>query len=91
MILTFYLGLVNVKWGKEVYPDVELNIDDPVEAFKIQLFNLTNVPVDRQKIMFKGGILKDTWDTVKPHLTHVRGDMVIFCRWRVSKQANINS
>ena len=42
----------------------------------MQLFSLTNVPVDRQKIMFKGGILKDTWETVKPQLTHVGNNVI---------------
>ena len=54
---------VNIKWGKEKFPDVELDISAPVELFKAQLFALTSVPVDRQKIMgVKGGTLKDDAD-----------------------------
>jgi hypothetical protein len=40
---------VNVKWGKELFKDVEVNPNEPPTAFKATLFSLTNVPVDRQK------------------------------------------
>ena len=54
---------VNVKWGKEKFPDVEIDVTAPVELLKAQLFALTSVPVDRQKIMgVKGGTLKDDAD-----------------------------
>lgn len=56
---------VQVKWGKNVYKDIELDINESVAVFKAQLFALTNVPVDRQKLMAKGvwkGILKDEVD-----------------------------
>jgi len=54
---------VCVKWGKNKYDDVELNTDESVELFKAQLFALTSVPTDRQKIMIpKGGMLKDEWN-----------------------------
>eukprot|EP01132_Coremiostelium_polycephalum_P000888 gene888-1111_t len=50
---------VIVKWNKEKY-DVDVDPNDTVATFKYQLFSLTNVPVERQKIMgFKGGLLKD--------------------------------
>ena len=50
---------VNVKWGKEKFPDVEIDVTAPVELLKAQLFALTSVPVDRQKIMgVKGGTVK---------------------------------
>ncbi len=53
--------LVNVKWNKSTY-EVDLNPEQGVETFKLQLFSLTNVPPERQKLMAKGawpGILKD--------------------------------
>lgn len=50
---------VNVKWGKEAFNDVELDLDQPPLVFKSQLFALSAVPPDRQKIMIKGGLLKD--------------------------------
>jgi len=53
---------VTVKWGKEKFSDVELNTTEPPEVFKAQLFALTNVPPERQKIMSKGSTLKASWD-----------------------------
>ena len=51
---------VEVKWGKEVFKDVEVDTAQPVAVFKTQLFSLTGVPPERQKIMgVKGGLLKD--------------------------------
>jgi hypothetical protein len=49
---------VNVKWGKEKFTDVELNTDEPPEVFKAQLFALSGVQPDRQKVMMKGAVLK---------------------------------
>ncbi|KAG9478985.1 hypothetical protein GDO78_012581, partial [Eleutherodactylus coqui] len=49
---------VNVKWGKEKFDNVELNTDEPPMVFKAQLFALTGVQPDRQKVMVKGGTLK---------------------------------
>lgn len=58
---------VSVKWNKLVFP-VELSPEEGVQAFKAILFSLTNVPVERQKLMAKGawpGILKDDQDLTK--------------------------
>lgn len=56
---------VNVKWGKEVYKAVELSTDESPEVFKAQLFTLTSVPPDRQKVMLKGAVIKDDWGKAK--------------------------
>ncbi|VVC37785.1 Ubiquitin specific protease, conserved site,Peptidase C19, ubiquitin carboxyl-terminal [Cinara cedri] len=57
---------VKVKWGKEVYPDVEINTDEPPLVFKAQLFALTGVNPVRQKVMMKGGTLKDdVWGNIQ--------------------------
>uniref|UniRef100_A0A7S1TKL3 Ubiquitin carboxyl-terminal hydrolase n=1 Tax=Erythrolobus australicus TaxID=1077150 RepID=A0A7S1TKL3_9RHOD len=66
--------LVNVKFQKTVLKDVELDMNEPVEVFKSQLWTLTGVPVERQTVLgFKGGKLKDdaNWDKlgVKPGMT----------------------
>jgi len=51
---------VTVKWGKQKFEKVELDTAAPVELFKAQLYALTQVPPDRQKIMgVKGGTVKD--------------------------------
>eukprot|EP00908_Phaeocystis_cordata_P018724 Transcript_30186.p1 GENE.Transcript_30186~~Transcript_30186.p1 ORF type:complete len:521 (-),score=278.19 Transcript_30186:153-1661(-) len=50
---------VIVKWGKQQF-EVELDTSESVETFKAQLFALTSVPIERQKIMgVKGGTMKD--------------------------------
>lgn len=60
----FYI--VKVKWGKEVYPDLEINTDEPPLVFKAQLFALTGVNPVRQKVMMKGGTLKDDiWGNIQ--------------------------
>ena len=67
---------VNVKWGKEVYKGIEVNLEEDVLTFRTQIYCLSNVPVDKQKIMIKGvkGPLKDTDDLKKCNL---KKDMTI--------------
>lgn len=50
---------VSVKWGSQKY-DVDLNAGESPEVFKGQLFALTGVPPDRQKLMFKGKTIGDS-------------------------------
>ncbi|KAL4571862.1 hypothetical protein LXL04_018629 [Taraxacum kok-saghyz] len=50
---------VIVKWQKELYRDVEIDTTQPPCVFKCQLYDLTGVPPERQKIVTKGGLLKD--------------------------------
>jgi ubiquitin carboxyl-terminal hydrolase 14 len=54
-----------VKWGKELLSDIELDKSQDVMTFKAIMYALTNVPVDKQKIMVKGKMLKDTDDLSK--------------------------
>ncbi|KAH3733814.1 hypothetical protein DPMN_040249, partial [Dreissena polymorpha] len=57
---------VSVKWGKEKFSDIECNTDEPPEVFKAQLFALSGVQPDRQKVMMKGAVLKDDgWGGMK--------------------------
>ena len=54
---------VKVKWGKENYPNVELNTEELPLLFKAQLFALTGVQPERQKVMIKGKIVTDdSWE-----------------------------
>lgn len=55
----FYLVSVKVKWGRESFPDVNVNTDEDPNVFKAQLFTLTGVQINRQKVMCKGVALKD--------------------------------
>uniref|UniRef100_A0A7S0WQE3 Ubiquitin carboxyl-terminal hydrolase n=1 Tax=Chlamydomonas leiostraca TaxID=1034604 RepID=A0A7S0WQE3_9CHLO len=58
---------VTVKWGKEVFPDVEVDLNENPLVFKSQLFALTAVPPDRMKVMIKGALLKDDdWGKAAP-------------------------
>ncbi|VIO99689.1 Ubiquitin carboxyl-terminal hydrolase family protein [Brugia malayi] len=53
---------VFVKWGKERF-EVEANTNDSPLQLKSQLFSLTGVNPDRQKVLIKGKILGDnSWD-----------------------------
>ncbi|UXI17166.1 stromal membrane-associated protein 1 [Sarcoptes scabiei] len=55
---------VKVKWNKDVY-DVELDTNERPDVFKAQIFALTGVSTSRQKVMFKGGVIKDDeWNPV---------------------------
>lgn len=55
---------LSVKWGKQVFSDVPVDTNAPVAVLKAQLYALTFVPVERQKIMSKAwkGMLKDDVD-----------------------------
>ncbi|KAF9586085.1 Ubiquitin carboxyl-terminal hydrolase 14 [Lunasporangiospora selenospora] len=57
--------LVSVKWSGKKFDDIELNLDEPGLVFKAQLFALTGVDPTRQKIILKGGMLKDDTDMKK--------------------------
>lgn len=57
---------VKVKWGKETFSDIEVDMSEEPMVFKAQLFALTGVQPDRQKVMVKGAVLKDhEWGNIK--------------------------
>eukprot|EP00771_Trimastix_marina_P000730 gnl/Trimastix_PCT/1760.p1 GENE.gnl/Trimastix_PCT/1760~~gnl/Trimastix_PCT/1760.p1 ORF type:complete len:507 (+),score=161.30 gnl/Trimastix_PCT/1760:85-1605(+) len=49
---------VSVKWGKQKYP-LTVSPSDPGVVVKSQLYSLTSVPVERQKLMFRGKKIED--------------------------------
>jgi len=53
---------VSVKWGKKKFDNIELNLSEPPAVFKMQLYSISGVTPERQKIMIKGGTLKDDQD-----------------------------
>lgn len=54
---------VHIKWGKTKFDNVLVNQGEAPEVFQAQLFALSGVPLERQKIMAKGKALKDgSWD-----------------------------
>jgi ubiquitin carboxyl-terminal hydrolase 14 len=60
---------IKVKWNKEVFP-VEVDTQSEPILFKSQLYALTSVPVEGQKIMIKGKVLKDDADMAKVGLAN---------------------
>jgi ubiquitin carboxyl-terminal hydrolase 14 len=63
---------VNIKWSKELFKDIELNTDDSPLVFKAQMYALSNVKPERQKIMCGGKIIGDNdWQnlTIKNGMT----------------------
>lgn len=52
---------VSIKWGKEKFDNVTIDTNEPVEVLRAQIYALSGVPSERQKIMIKGKILKDTF------------------------------
>lgn len=78
--------IVNIKWGKQTLNDVELDPTQDLVTFKVQVNSLTNVPVDKQKIMLKGKILK-----VYPfHSNHTSYRTTKICRPSVSLMVPIS-
>lgn len=60
---------VNIKWGKEQFKDVEVSMEEPPIVFKAQMFALSGVQPERQKIMVKGQIIKDDdWSNVQANM-----------------------
>ena len=59
------LHVVNVKWGKQTFKDVDCDTTDDALTFKAILYGLSNVEVDKQKVMIKGKVLKDADDLTK--------------------------
>jgi ubiquitin carboxyl-terminal hydrolase 14 len=63
---------VKLKWNKVTFDDVEVDVTKSAMAFKQTVYDLTGVPVDRQKLMAKGawvGTLKDDADLTKAKIT----------------------
>jgi Ubiquitin family len=52
---------VVVKWQGKKF-DIELDTTESGSTFKFQIFSLTGVPPERQKVLIKGGQLKDDQD-----------------------------
>jgi len=56
---------INIKWGKELFKDIDIDTNEDVMTFRTQIYCLSNVPIDKQKIMIKGKIVKDEDDFKK--------------------------
>ena len=70
-----------MKWGKEKFEGLELSTEEPPIVFKGQLFALTNVPPDRQKVMLGGATIGDQeWGKAQPKIKDVSGELRHFRR-----------
>lgn len=49
---------VKLQWGKEKFDNVELDENSDIQEFRAMLYSLTNVPPAKQKILYKGSVLK---------------------------------
>lgn len=67
---------VNIKNSGKTYP-VEVDLTEPGLTFKLQIFSLTNIPPERQKVLLKGGQLKDDSDLNKFNLKSNQTIMVL--------------
>ncbi|KAJ7452084.1 hypothetical protein B0H11DRAFT_2068043 [Mycena galericulata] len=58
---------VNIKHSGKSYA-LNLDPDLPAKAFKEEVYQATGIPVDRMKVMVKGGVLKDDtpWQKINP-------------------------
>ena len=58
-----------IKWSNQKFDDVEVDSAESAVTFKTQLWTLTGVPVERQKLMAKGAWKGET--LVSAHCTHL--------------------
>ena len=50
---------ITVKWNKEVFENIYIDLSAPVSDLKVQLFSLTGVAPEKQKVIIGGKTLKD--------------------------------
>lgn len=55
---------VNIKWNKRQFSDMELDPTLGIHHFKNTILDLTGIPVDRQKLVVKGILIKEDKDFV---------------------------
>lgn len=67
---------IKIKHDRNVH-EVAVDTSQPATAFKQTIFNTTGVPPERQKVMVKGGLLKDDTDLAKLNLKPGQTLMVI--------------
>jgi len=49
---------VNIKWGKQTFSDIDCDLSEDISTFKVLIYSLTSVPVEKQKLML-GSLIKD--------------------------------
>lgn len=56
---------VTIKWAGQKPFDIEVDTDESGATLKMQIYSITGVETDRQKLLVKGGALKDEQDLSK--------------------------
>ena len=56
---------ISVKWSGKKFDGIQVDVTQPATTLKHKLFELTKVEPERQKVMVKGGMLKDDADLAK--------------------------
>jgi hypothetical protein len=50
---------ITVKWKKEIFDNISVDLSAPVSELKVQLFSLSGVAAEKQKLIMGGKTLKD--------------------------------
>lgn len=56
---------ITIKWAGQKPFEIEVNTEEPGATLKMQIYSITGVESDRQKLLVKGGALKDDQDMSK--------------------------
>ncbi|QPG74731.1 hypothetical protein FOA43_002064 [Brettanomyces nanus] len=67
---------VIIRNAGKTYP-IEVNLEEPGVSFKKQIYEATNIPLERQKVLLKGGKLRDDSDLNKFNLKENQSIMVL--------------
>jgi ubiquitin carboxyl-terminal hydrolase 14 len=51
---------ITLKWGREKFDNIELNEDEDFLDLKAKVYAATCVPIEKQKLIYKGSVLKVT-------------------------------
>ncbi|KAI0460775.1 hypothetical protein LJB42_001575 [Komagataella kurtzmanii] len=73
---TLLMIQVTIKNAGKVYP-LEIDLKEPGLTLKLQIYSLTNIPPDRQRILLKGGQVKDDSDLSQFSLKEGQSVMVL--------------
>ena len=63
---------ISVKWGKELFKEVEWEDSELVLDLKVKLYTLTNVLPEKKKLIYKGTVLKDDVNQISMKIGNVK-------------------
>lgn len=56
---------ISLKWNKEKLPEIELDENETLADLQTKIYTLTNVIAEKQKLIFKGSMVKQQSDIDK--------------------------